>query len=103
MAYDLALAARVRSVFSDEEVVERPMFGGLCFMVDGAMCCGVTSEGLYVKLSPEAAAQALQEAHTSPFTMGARTSKGMVQVDRAGLSTDAALRAWVTRPLKPTR
>ena len=42
MAYDRMLAERIRSVLSSEPgVVERAMFGGLAFMVDGNMACGV--------------------------------------------------------------
>jgi len=42
MAYDEGLAERVRGVLSNRSgVTEKKMFGGLCFMVSGNMCCGM--------------------------------------------------------------
>ena len=47
MAYDQALAARVREVLSARSALsERQMFGGIAFMLDGNMCCGVIGEDL---------------------------------------------------------
>jgi uncharacterized protein YndB with AHSA1/START domain len=53
MTYSEALAARVRRLLSDrDDVAERPMFGGLTFMVGGHMCCGVNKDELIVRLRP---------------------------------------------------
>ncbi len=53
MSYDEALAARVRKVLSKRtDVVEKKMFGGLCFMVNGAMCCGLTKTDFMVRVGP---------------------------------------------------
>ena len=42
MAYDEGLAHRIRELTEDDPtVVEKKMFGGLCFLVSGNMCCGV--------------------------------------------------------------
>lgn len=42
MAYDETLASRIRDVLaSTPGVSERKMFGGLAFLIDGRMCCGV--------------------------------------------------------------
>ncbi len=42
MAYDETLAERVRQVMaSHPSVAEKKMFGGLTFMLQGHMCCGV--------------------------------------------------------------
>lgn len=39
MAYDEGLAERVRKILTDRAyVVEKKMFGGLCFMVSDHMC-----------------------------------------------------------------
>lgn len=46
MAYDEALADRVRAALSGRDgLSERRMFGGLAFMLNGNMACGLTSEG----------------------------------------------------------
>ena len=42
MAYDENLADRVKAVLKGRRsVTEKKMFGGLCFMVNGNMACGV--------------------------------------------------------------
>src|SRR4051794_24105906 len=58
MAYDEALAERVRRELDDQtdgvELIEKKMFGGLCFMVDGAMALGVTGTDLMVRVGKDA-------------------------------------------------
>ena len=51
MAYDEALAERVRATLAErDDVTERKMFGGIAFMAHGNMCCGVSGEDLMVRL-----------------------------------------------------
>ena len=46
MAYDERLAARVRNLLADEPALsERKMFGGLAFLLNGNMCCGIVGDG----------------------------------------------------------
>jgi len=43
MAYDEGLAQRIREALDDQPgISERKMFGGLCFMLNGNMACGVS-------------------------------------------------------------
>jgi len=43
LSFDPEAAARVRRLLSGrDDVVERAMVGGLSFLVNGNMCCGVT-------------------------------------------------------------
>ena len=47
MAYDAALATRLRAVLGPRaDVGAKPMFGGLTFMVAGHMRCGVAGDEL---------------------------------------------------------
>ena len=43
MAYDAYLAERIRQVSSNQRftVIEKKMMGGLCFMLDDKMYCGI--------------------------------------------------------------
>ncbi|WP_239540728.1 TfoX/Sxy family protein [Spongiivirga citrea] len=43
MAYNEFLADRIRRFFQDQKsnFYEKKMMGGLCFMVDDKMCCGI--------------------------------------------------------------
>ncbi|MEQ1677390.1 MAG: TfoX/Sxy family protein, partial [Chitinophagaceae bacterium] len=54
MAYNEQLADRVREIISlsHKNVVEKAMFGGLCFMVNDKMCVGVEKDRLMVRLDP---------------------------------------------------
>ncbi|MCZ0952106.1 MAG: TfoX/Sxy family protein, partial [Rhodospirillaceae bacterium] len=64
MAYDEALAARVKEILSARsDIAERKMFGGLAFMLAGNMCCCVTDRGLMVRVGPEGYEEALALPH----------------------------------------
>ena len=68
MAYDVHLADRIRSILkSAGEFSEKKMFGGLAFMVNGRMCCGVLKTDLVLRLTAEEADAALREPHTRPM------------------------------------
>src|SRR5919201_2022851 len=96
MAYSERLADRVRALLSDrDDVVERPMFGGLTFMVRGHMCCGVHGDELIVRLHPDDEEAALARPHARPMDFTARPMRGFVTVAPDGM-TARALRSWVT-------
>lgn len=97
MAYDEALARRVRNVLSEREgLTERKMFGGIAFMLHGNMCCGVLSSDLILRVGDEQAQRALREQpHTRMFDFTGRPMKGMVVVGPPGCQTEADLAKWV--------
>ena len=98
MSYDEKTAERVRRILSRRrDVVEKKMFGGLCFMVNGSMCCGLTNTAFMVRVGPEAYEGALARPHARPMDFTGRPLAGMVYVDPAGYRTDAALAKWVQR------
>lgn len=97
MAHDEELADRVRAVLAGEEdLSERKMFGGLAFMVNGNMACGIVKEELMLRLEAEGADAALERPHVRPMDFSGRPMTGMVYVERAGLGDDE-LRRWVAR------
>jgi hypothetical protein len=73
------------------------MFGGLCFMVNGAMCCGLTKTDFMVRVGPAGYDVALREPHARPMDFTGRALAGMVFVAREGLWKDAALAKWIGR------
>lgn len=98
MPFDDRLAERVRSVLADESaVVEKRMFGGLTFMVDGHMACGIVGDRLMVRLGPDGVERALTEQHVSPMEFTGRPLHSMAFVSAEGVRDDAALAAWVQR------
>jgi hypothetical protein len=101
MSYDERLAERIRTCLAARtDVVEKKMFGGLCFMVGGAMCCGLTKTDFMVRVGPDRYDEALAEPHARPMDFTGRPLKGMVYVSPQGIRTDAALARWVRRGLE---
>lgn len=100
MAYDEALAERVRELLDDrDDLREQPMFGGLSFMVRGNMCCGVLSDVLVARLSPEDGEDALEEPHVRPMDFTGRPMRGWLYVGPAAELDDETLEDWVQRCL----
>ena len=98
MAFDEATADRVRRILSKRpDVVEKKMMGGLIFMVNGSMCCGINGTDLMVRVGPDAHEQALVQPHVRPMEIGGRRLAAFVKVDPEGYRTDTALRIWVAR------
>jgi hypothetical protein len=95
MAYDERLANRIRRVLTGPEVEERRMFGGLCFLVEGRMCCGVVGQDLMARVAAAAHDAALRERHVRPMDFTGRPLRGFVYVSPAGVRTPAALRKWI--------
>lgn len=102
MAYDEGLAERVRAALEDEVpgTTERKMFGGLAFLLDGHMVCGVAGESLMLRLGPEGGDAALAEPHTRPMDFTGKPMRGMVYVEPEGIAEDAELADWVGRALE---
>lgn len=68
MTHDEALLGSVRALLSDRtDTVERRMIGGMCVMVGGHMCCGVTDSALMIRVGPAAYDRTLTEQHVRPM------------------------------------
>lgn len=97
MAYDEELAERVRDELAGRGgVTEKKMFGGLAFMVDGHMACGIVGDELMLRLGAEGADAALDEPNVRPMDFTGRPITTMVFVGRDGLHGEA-LHGWVGR------
>jgi TfoX/Sxy family transcriptional regulator of competence genes len=104
MAYDEDLAGRVRSsLHGTKGLTEKAMFGGIGFLVDGNMACGVHGNRLIVRVGPEAHSTVLGTSHTSPFDLTGRPMKGWFWVEPAGLNTADALGTWIRQGLQFAR
>jgi TfoX/Sxy family transcriptional regulator of competence genes len=96
MAYSERLAERVRVVLDGRPgVVERKMFGGVAWMLEGNMACGVIGEDLLVRLAHEDAAAAQAEEGVGPMEFTGRPMRGFVLVDAAAIDEDEELGRWV--------
>lgn len=98
MAYDEGLAQRLREALEDEpQVVEKKMFGGLCFMVRGHMTVGIVKDELMVRVGPDTYRECLTLPHAREMDFTGRALKGFVYVGVEGFEDDAELGAWVER------
>ncbi len=111
--YDRELADRLRATLGgwDEThaddlglVDEKPMFGGLGFMVAGhlAVCAG-SGGGLLVRVDPAEQDDLTEAAGVEPMRMAGRPSRSWVDVAPEALADDEALAAWVERGVDAAR
>lgn len=105
MAYDVQLADRIRDLVRAEPGLgEKPMFGGLAFLVEGTMAFSVSGEGgLLVRVDPALDESDERAAQALPFEMGGRRMSGWRHVGAQTLAADDALRWWVDHGLARAR
>lgn len=100
MAYDEGLAQRIREALDErEDVTEKKMFGGLCFLLGGNMALGIVKDELMVRVGPDAYATSLAQPHAREMDFTGRAMKGMVYVGTEGFDSDGDLEAWLGRGL----
>src|ERR1051326_3598640 len=97
MAYDVALAARIRDLIGpDPAVAEQKMFGGLAFLIHGNMAVAASGEGgLLVHVDPERSDTLLAETNARPMGMRGRELRGWLRVDAADVDSGDELARWV--------
>ena len=102
MAYNEKLSDRVREIISltHKNVEEKPMFGGLCFMVNEKMCVGVEKERLMVRLDPAKYDEVMKKEGCKPMDFTGKIMKGYVFVDIEALNTKKKLEYWMDLALE---
>jgi TfoX/Sxy family transcriptional regulator of competence genes len=102
MAYDEQLARRVRESFAAQgvSVEEKPMMGGLCFMVNGKMCVGVDKQRLMARIDPEQYVNALSRKGCTPMDFTGRPMRGFVFVNPEGTKSQKELESWIALALE---
>lgn len=101
MAYNEELALRIRQSLGEQSgIVERQMFGGLCFMVHGNMLGGVMGDEIIVRVGAERYEDALQLPHAREMDFTGRPMRGFVVVGIDGIASDDDLENWVARGLE---
>jgi hypothetical protein len=98
MAFNAELAERIRGRLKERAgFTEKKMFGGVTFLLNGNMCCGVRVEEIIVRLPPSEGDQALSQPNTKQFVLNGRPLKGWILVGTKSLETDPDLAKWVDR------
>jgi TfoX/Sxy family transcriptional regulator of competence genes len=100
MAYDEALAARIRDELAGTKgVTEKLMFGGICFLLNGNMLGGVSKADMIVRVGAEAHAESVKQPGARVFDFGPRPMVGMLFVGPVGTKKPADLKKWIARAM----
>lgn len=103
MAYDEFIADRMRQVFNEKKIVfeEKKMFSGLCFMVDGKMCCGVhfdkkkETDLIMARIGEAAFEKVKDKAGCHPMDFTGRPMKGYAFITPDGFDNEEDLAFWI--------
>jgi TfoX/Sxy family transcriptional regulator of competence genes len=101
MAYDDALASRIRDLLAGESgVTEQEMFGGLAFLVNGNMAVAASGQGgILVRVDPAESAQLVETTGAEEMVMRGRSMAGWLRVDPG----EDELPEWVERGVSYAR
>jgi hypothetical protein len=97
MAYDEALAERIRGIVHNEDgLSEKKMFGGLAFLVNGNMAVAASGQGgLLLRVDPAQTERFIEDADATRFVMRGREMGGWLRIDPAGTGSESSLARWV--------
>jgi len=107
MAYDQYLGDRIRQIIQAEKApfFDKKMMGGLVFMVNEKMCCGIHIDKKYgdsllmAKIGEEAYAQEIKKEVCLPMDFTGRQMKGYIFVTPDGFDLDKDLAYWIKKAL----
>jgi TfoX/Sxy family transcriptional regulator of competence genes len=105
VAYDERLAERIRDLVADlPDVDEKKMFGGLAFLVGGAMAAVASRDGgFFVGCDPDEGDRLLAAGKASPMVMRGKAMRGWLRVDADAVRTARQLRSWIDRGVAAAR
>ena len=96
MAFDEKLAERIRkTIGKNKNISEKQMFGGLSFLLNGKMVCGVLKDDLVLRIKNDEYEDALKKPNVRPMDFTGRPMKGFVYVNQKGCKLDKDLKKWV--------
>lgn len=97
VAYDRQLAERIRAEVNGLPIIEKKMFGGVGYMLNGNMACGILGDDLIVRVGAENYEKLLKRTHTKIFTMKSspKPMKGWLMVETEGTTTASQLKDWI--------
>jgi len=108
MAYDQYTADRITRILEDRKssFEARKMMGGLIFMIDGKMACGVhydkkkETDLLMVRVGQENYPTLLERDDAMPMDFTGRPMKGYIFIKPDGYDNDQDLEFWIGRALE---
>jgi TfoX/Sxy family transcriptional regulator of competence genes len=105
MAYDEALAARVRELVAGEPALtEKKMFGGLAFLIGGNMAVAASGQGgLLVRVDPAESDALIASSNARMMEMRGKQMPGWLRVGAGDVETKRELSTWVQRGVEYAR
>jgi len=104
MVYDKELAGRIRQILASlKGLDEKKMFGGISFLLNGNMCCGVVKDNLVIRIGRKNYEKALAEPHARPMDFTGRPLSGFIYVSPSGYLTDKDLTKWLKQAIAFTK
>ena len=105
MAYDEFLADRVTQVLKEKgtSFTAKKMMGGLCFLVDDKMLCGIHIDKKYgnsllmARIGEERYAIEIKNEACLPMDFTGRPMKGYGYISSDGFDLDIDLNKWIQR------
>ena len=82
------------------DVAEKRMFGGVAFLLEGKMTCGVVGKDLMIRVSPEEFDASLAEPHIRPMDFTGRPMRGFLYLDEGGWSQARVRKRWINGGLQ---
>lgn len=103
MAYDEYFADRIRRVFEEKKVfyTEKKMMGGLIFLVDDKMLCGIHIDKKYgdsllmARIGEESYDKYIDRKECLPMDFTGRPMKGYIFITPEGFDSDEELLCWI--------
>ncbi len=101
MAFSEELADRIRRYLARRKtIVEKRIFGGIGFLLNGNMLVGIWKDSLIVRLEPQDGSDALKQPHVHEFDITGMPMKGWILVAGDGLRGDEQLQGWIQKALQ---
>ena len=107
MAYDEYLGDRIRQILKSKSVefYDKKMMGGLVFMVNEKMCCGIHIDKKYgdsllmAKIGTEAYETEIEKDVCLPMDFTGRPMKGYIFITPKGFDMENDLEYWIDKAL----
>ena len=101
MAYNEGLADRIREALANiPKVEEKPMMGGLTFMVNGKMCVGIIKDELMCRIDPTRHEVEIERQGCRTMDFTKKPMKGYVMIDDTGMKAKKNFDYWINLALE---
>lgn len=96
--YNQELVSLLRDFFHEvPDITEKKMFGGIAFIFQGNMCCGVSGDNLMIRVKKEDYDRFLDEPNIHPMDFTGKPMRGFLYVNQEGWKNPKTRLLWLER------